>query len=99
MEWDRTLTLAVRVTVHFNSVCDRFAPYDTIFSLATAKELKDTKLSAACSLHAASGSTSSSTSSLRRRRLMEIAEEEEEQRATKRQSVVKEENALARRRH
>ena len=80
-----------RVTVHFNVVCERFAPYNTTFSIAEAKELKDTKLSAACSLHTASSSTSSSTSSLRRRRLMEIAEEEEEeQRATKRQSTAKE---------
>ncbi|CAI4219030.1 unnamed protein product [Parascedosporium putredinis] len=56
---------------------------------AISDELKDTKLSAACSLHAASGSTSSSTSSLRRRRLVEIAEEDEEeqQRASKRQSL------------
>ncbi|KAK5664321.1 hypothetical protein OQA88_539 [Cercophora sp. LCS_1] len=84
-----------RVTVHFNSVCDRFSPFDTAFSITEAKELKDTKLSAACSLHAASGSTSSSTSSLRRRRLMEIAEEEEdEERDRKRQSIVKEEDQL-----
>jgi len=82
-----------RVTVHFNSICDRFSPFDTAFSISDAKELKDTKLSAACSLHAASGSTSSSTSSLRRRRLMEIAEEEEdEERDRKRQSIVKEED-------
>ncbi|KAK0711336.1 hypothetical protein B0H67DRAFT_491452 [Lasiosphaeris hirsuta] len=81
-----------RVTVHFISVCDRFSPYDTDFSISEAKELKDTKLSAACSLHAASGSTSSSTSSLRRRRLVEITEEEEEDlRDRKRQSIVKEE--------
>jgi hypothetical protein len=80
-----------RVSVHFTAICERFSPHDTTFSIAAAKELKDTKLSAACSLHAASGSTSSSTSSLRRRRLVEIAEEEEEeQRATKRQSVVHE---------
>lgn len=77
-----------RVAVHFTAVCERFSPYDTIFEIATASELRDTKLSAACSLHAASGSTASSTSS-RRRRLMEIAEEdEEEQRSPKRQSVV-----------
>ncbi|KAK4044664.1 hypothetical protein C8A01DRAFT_11922 [Parachaetomium inaequale] len=83
---------AARVTVHFEAVCDRFSPHDTTFSISDPKELKDTKLSAACSLHAASGSTSSSTSSLRRRRLMEIAEEEEEEeRERKRQSVVKEE--------
>ncbi|KAL2201103.1 hypothetical protein P885DRAFT_65394 [Corynascus similis CBS 632.67] len=81
-----------RVTVHFEAVCDRFSPHDTTFEISEAKELKDTKLSAACSLHAATGSTSSSTSSLRRRRLMEIAEEEEEEeRERKRQSVVKEE--------
>ncbi len=85
-------SLAARVTVHFTAVCDRFSPYDTTFSIAEAKELKDTKLSSACQLHAASGSTSSSTSSLRRRRLIEIAEEEEEEeRERKRQSVVKEE--------
>ena len=82
-----------RVTVHFSAVCDRFSPFDTEFSITAAKELKDTKLSAACSLHAASGSTSSSTSSLRRRRLMEIAEEEEEEeRERKRQSIVNEED-------
>lgn len=79
--------IQARVTVHLDSVCERFSPYDTVFEIAAAKELKDTRLSAACSLHTASGSMSSSTSSLRRRRLMEIAEEEEEeQRATKRQS-------------
>ncbi|KAH6636351.1 hypothetical protein F5144DRAFT_176346 [Chaetomium tenue] len=84
--------IQARVTVHFDEVCDRFSPHDTTFSITEAKELKDTKLSAACSLHAASGSTSSSTSSLRRRRLMEITEEEEEEeRERKRQSVVKEE--------
>ncbi|KAK3333334.1 hypothetical protein B0T19DRAFT_122968 [Cercophora scortea] len=82
-----------RASVHFNSICDHFAPYDTDFSITDPKELKDTKLSAACSLHAASGSTSSSTSSLRRRRLVEITEEEEEEeRERKRQSVVKEED-------
>ncbi|KAH6624663.1 hypothetical protein B0J18DRAFT_185511 [Chaetomium sp. MPI-SDFR-AT-0129] len=83
--------IQARVTVHFDAICDRFSPHDTTFSISDAKELKDTKLSAACSLHAASGSTSSSTSSLRRRRLMEIAEEEEEEeRERKRQSLVKE---------
>ncbi|KAF4998016.1 hypothetical protein FGRMN_3468 [Fusarium graminum] len=88
---DCSRLIQARVAVHFNAVCDRFSPYDTIFEITDAKELKDTKLSAACSLHAASGSNSSSSSSLRRRRLMEIAEEEEEEqhhRATKRQSVA-----------
>ncbi|KAI3399088.1 hypothetical protein diail_7888 [Diaporthe ilicicola] len=84
--------IQARLAVHFNAVCERFSPYDTTFDIAEAKELKDTKLSAACSLHTASESTSSSTSSLRRRRLMEIAEEEEgEQRTAKRQSTVEEE--------
>lgn len=83
--------------MHFNAICEHLAPYDTTFEIAAASELKDTKLSSACSLHAASCSTSSSTSSLRRRRLMEIAEEEEEeQRATKRQSVQDGDQAHAR---
>ncbi|KAB5570258.1 hypothetical protein GE09DRAFT_1171026 [Coniochaeta sp. 2T2.1] len=89
---DCSRLVQARVTVHFTSLCDQLAPYDTTFEISNPKELKDTKLSAACSLHAASGSTSSSTSSLRRRRLMEIAEEEEEgERERKRQSTVKEE--------
>ncbi|KAH6849912.1 hypothetical protein B0I37DRAFT_100194 [Chaetomium sp. MPI-CAGE-AT-0009] len=89
---DCSRLIQARVTVHFDEVCDRFSPHDTTFSIVDSKELKDTKLSAACSLHAASGSTSSSTSSLRRRRLMEITEEEEEEeRERKRQSLVKEE--------
>ncbi|KFY32886.1 hypothetical protein V495_08640 [Pseudogymnoascus sp. VKM F-4514 (FW-929)] len=82
--------IQARVTVHFNAITDRFSPYDTSFSIDTAKGLKDSALSSACSLHTASGSTSSSTSSLRRRRLMEIAEDEEEDR---RQSTVMEEHA------
>ncbi|TWU72365.1 hypothetical protein ED733_003387 [Metarhizium rileyi] len=85
---DCSRIIQARVAVHFNAVCERFSPYDITFEITTATELKDSKLSAACSLHTASCSTSSSTSSLRRRRLMEIAEEEEEeQRATKRQSL------------
>ncbi|RFU31286.1 hypothetical protein B7463_g5062, partial [Scytalidium lignicola] len=89
---DCSRLIQARVTVHFTAVTERFSPHDTIFPISTSKELKDTTLSAACSLHTASGSTSSSTSSLRRRRLMEIAEEEEENRA-KRQSTVPEETA------
>ncbi|KAI8627369.1 hypothetical protein F5Y19DRAFT_465858 [Xylariaceae sp. FL1651] len=80
-----------RAAVHFTAICDRFT-HTTTFEIAVAKDLKDSKLSAACSLHAASGSSSSSNSSLRRRRLNEIAEEEEEEeRERKRQSIVKEE--------
>ncbi|PMD46172.1 hypothetical protein L207DRAFT_523594 [Hyaloscypha variabilis F] len=80
-----------RVTVHFNAVTERFSPHDTVFPIVSSKELRDTTLSAACSLHTASGSTSSSTSSLRRRRLMEIAEDAEEDQRAKRQSTVPEE--------
>ncbi|PTB65157.1 hypothetical protein BBK36DRAFT_1122058 [Trichoderma citrinoviride] len=84
---DCSRLIQARVAVHFGAVCERFAPYDTIYEISTAAELRDTKLSAACSLHAASGSTASSVSS-RRRRLGEIAEEdEEEQRSPKRQSL------------
>ncbi|PHH74437.1 hypothetical protein CDD80_3088 [Ophiocordyceps camponoti-rufipedis] len=83
---DCSRLIQARVAVHFNAVCEHFSPYDAIFEIESASDLKDVKLSAACSLHAASCSTSSSTSSLRRRRLMEIAEEDEEQRASKRHS-------------
>ncbi|KAI0110344.1 hypothetical protein GGR51DRAFT_510803 [Nemania sp. FL0031] len=87
---DCSRLLQARAAVHFNAICDQFA-HNTIFEISDAKDLKDSKLSAACSLHAASGSSSSSSSSLRRRRLNEIAEEEEEEeRERKRQSVVKE---------
>ncbi|KAK8057350.1 hypothetical protein PG996_011287 [Apiospora saccharicola] len=85
-------TTLARATVHFNAICDNFQPYNATFELTNAKDLKDTKLAAACSLHTATGSISSSTSSLRRRRLMEITEEEEEEeRERKRQSVVHDE--------
>ncbi|RKF72623.1 hypothetical protein GcM1_247095 [Golovinomyces cichoracearum] len=66
-----------RVTVHFNAITEHFSPYNMTFSMTSTKELRDTALSALCSLHTASGSTSSSTSSINRRRLIEIAEEEE----------------------
>ncbi|KAI6092531.1 hypothetical protein F4821DRAFT_136375 [Hypoxylon rubiginosum] len=89
---DCSRLVQARAAVHFNAVCERFTPCDTTFEISAAKDLKDSKLSAACSLHAASGSASSSSSSLRRRRLNEIAEEEEEEeRERKRQSTVKEE--------
>ncbi|KAI0543262.1 hypothetical protein GGR58DRAFT_509968 [Xylaria digitata] len=87
--------IQARAAVHFNAICDQFI-HNTTFEITDAKELKDSKLSAACSLHAASGSSSSSNSSLRRRRLNEIAEEEEEEeRERKRQSVLKEEDRPA----
>ncbi|KAI0965053.1 hypothetical protein F4678DRAFT_347153 [Xylaria arbuscula] len=88
---DCSRLVQARAAVHFNAICDQFT-HNTTFEIADPKDLKDSKLSAACSLHAASGSSSSSNSSLRRRRLNEIAEEEEEEeRERKRQSVVKEE--------
>ncbi|KXJ94817.1 hypothetical protein Micbo1qcDRAFT_173578 [Microdochium bolleyi] len=93
MPEDCSRLIQARATVHFNAVCEQFTPHDTIFEISTAADLKDTKLSSACSLHAASGSQSSSSSSTRRRRLGEIAEEEEEEeRDRKRQSVVHEED-------
>ncbi|KAH8668594.1 hypothetical protein BX600DRAFT_259819 [Xylariales sp. PMI_506] len=88
---DCSRLIQARATVHFNAFSEAFT-HNSTFDITTAKELKDSKLSAACSLHAASGSSSSSTSSLRRRRLMEITEEdEEEERERKRQSIVQEE--------
>ncbi|KAI0166515.1 hypothetical protein GGR57DRAFT_28064 [Xylariaceae sp. FL1272] len=88
---DCSRLVQARAAVHFNAVCDYFN-HSTTFEISVAKDLKDSKLSAACSLHAATGSSSSSNSSLRRRRLNEIAEEEEEEeRERKRQSIVKEE--------
>ncbi|KAI0380988.1 hypothetical protein F5Y04DRAFT_89361 [Hypomontagnella monticulosa] len=93
---DCSRLVQARAAVHFNAFCERFAPYDTTFEISVARDLKDSKLSAACSLHAASGSASSSSSSLRRRRLNEIAEEEEEEeRERKRQSTVNEEDRRA----
>lgn len=74
---------SARVTVHFQAFMDKFSPHDAIFAISEAADLKDSALSAACSLHAASGSTSSSTSSLRRRRLGEITEDAEETRTNK----------------
>lgn len=82
---------AVRVAVHYNAVCEQFAPYDNTLEITEAQELNDNKLSAASSLHTTTESIVSSTSSLRRVRLVEIAEEEEEeQREAKRHSTVEE---------
>ncbi|KAL2206250.1 hypothetical protein CC79DRAFT_1369674 [Sarocladium strictum] len=90
--------IQARVAVHFNAVCERFSPHDTTLEITTADELRDSKLSAACSLHAASASNASSSSSNRRRRLNEIAEEDEDelqQRAPKRQSMTLNNEELA----
>jgi hypothetical protein len=74
-----------RATVHFNAFSEKFTPYDTIFPIANSNDLKDSTLSAACSLHTASHSASSSTSSTRNRPLTEIVEDENED---KRQSLL-----------
>ncbi|KAI0014791.1 hypothetical protein F4780DRAFT_773984 [Xylariomycetidae sp. FL0641] len=96
MPEDCSRLIQARAAVHFNAVCERFTPHTTTLEIATAEDLNDTKLSASCSLHAASASSCSSSSSLRRRRLNEIAEEEEEEeRERKRQSIVKEEERPA----
>ncbi|KAI9887275.1 MAG: hypothetical protein M1823_000946 [Watsoniomyces obsoletus] len=79
---DASRLIQARVTVHFQSVADKFSPYDAIFTITEPAELKETALSAACSLHAASASISS-TSSVPRRRLGEIVEDAEEGRSTK----------------
>ncbi|KAI9790728.1 MAG: hypothetical protein M1816_004869 [Peltula sp. TS41687] len=75
---DTSRLIQARVKVHFQPVMEKFTPHDAIFAISEASELKETSLSAACSLHAASGSTSSTTSSGQRRRLGEIAEDVEE---------------------
>lgn len=64
-----------RVTVHFQSITEKFTPHDAIFSFATPKGLNDVALSSACSLHTAAASIKSSSDSLRQRGLSEIAED------------------------
>ncbi|KAI9897709.1 hypothetical protein N3K66_007565 [Trichothecium roseum] len=87
--------IQARVAVHFNAVCEQFSPYDTQFDISTAEDIKDSKLSAACSLHAATGSNSSTASSQHRKHLMEIAEEEEDEQPTsKRQSLIRDEKNI-----
>lgn len=77
-----------RVTVHFNAIIDQFSPHDATFSIISPLELRETALSAACSIRKTAGSTSSSTSSLQRQKLMEITEEEEEETRIKRKSMA-----------
>ncbi|KAL8961156.1 MAG: hypothetical protein Q9193_002248 [Seirophora villosa] len=64
-----------RVTVHFQSITEKFSPHDAIFSFMTPKGLNDVALSSACSLHTAAASIKSSSDSLRQRGLSEIAED------------------------
>lgn len=70
-------TLTARLAVHFQSVIEKFAPHDTIFSFTAPSELIDSALSAACSLHTAPASIKSSTS-LRRKGLAGITEDASE---------------------
>lgn len=64
-----------RVTVQFQSVAEKFNPYDTIFTFATPSDLRDSDLSSACSLHTASASVKSSNESLPQQGLVEITED------------------------
>ncbi|KZF26661.1 hypothetical protein L228DRAFT_16526 [Xylona heveae TC161] len=66
--------LQARVSVHFQSVTDKFAPHDTVFTFSNPDQLKDSTLSAACSLHTASGSTASSNTSSTLPKLVDINE-------------------------
>lgn len=70
--------LQARLTVQFQSITDKFAPNDAIFSFAIASELTESALSSVCMLHASANSLTSSSSSLRRKRLGEITESAEE---------------------
>ena len=63
------------MTVQFQSVVEKLTPHDTVFTFATSSELRDSKLSAACSLHTASASVKSSNESLPQRGLAEITED------------------------
>ena len=65
-----------RVSVHFQSVVDKFLPHDAVFSFSTPAELRETTLSSALSLHAAPASIRSSGSSIQQRHsLAEIVED------------------------
>jgi len=90
-----------RVSVHFQSIIERFTPHDTVFSISAPSDLKETAVSSACSLHTASGSISSSNSSLRRRRLQEIAEDSEDNQSTvaKNEQIVSSDGVDERRRN
>ena len=69
-----------RVAVHFESIADKFKPYDSTFHTSNAEEVNETALSAACSLHTASAtaSSASSTYSYQKSNLDGITEDAEE---------------------
>ncbi|KAF1921375.1 hypothetical protein BDU57DRAFT_535059 [Ampelomyces quisqualis] len=70
--------LQARVSVHFLTIAERFAPHDFVLSISTPEELSDAALTAACTLHTAAPSTSSSCGSLRQPKLSGIQEAAEE---------------------
>ncbi|KAL6721780.1 hypothetical protein ACLMJK_000885 [Lecanora helva] len=67
--------LQARVTVHFQSVAEKFIPHDTTFHFANLTELQDSALSSACSLHTATASIKSSNDSMRQTGLAGITED------------------------
>lgn len=69
-----------RVAVHFESIADKFKPYDSTFHTSNPEDVTETALSAACSLHTASATTSSasSTYSYQKSNLDGITEDAEE---------------------
>ena len=68
--------LLARVSVHFQSIIDKFVPHDAVFSFTTPAELRETTLSSALSLHTAPASIRSSGSSVQQRHsLAEIVED------------------------
>lgn len=69
---------AARVSVHFLTVTERFAPHDIVLSISTPEELSDAALTAACTLHTAAPSSSSSSGSSRQQKLSWIQEAVEE---------------------
>jgi hypothetical protein len=70
-------------------VLEKFTPHDTVFSFTDAKDLTESALSSACSLHTSVGSQNSSTSSLHRRKLGEITEDVEEGSGERRKSALR----------
>jgi hypothetical protein len=70
--------ITARVSVHFITVTERFAPHDIILSISTPEELSDAALASACTLHTAAPSSSSSSGSSRPQKLSWIQEAAEE---------------------
>lgn len=71
-------THTARVTVHFITVSEKFAPCDVVLAISTPDELSDAALASACTLHTAAPSSSSSSGSSRQQKLSWIQEAIEE---------------------